>query len=861
MGKRVDQFSFKTILLEIYTDNSASFSNSKKVNIIKLFCDPNDKPDMQNRAVAKIFLRIFDKKHFSLPPNSLDGYSGRDLGNIFNRIIYRGDIKGSDILNTIATYFRKAPIDALQAMKYNLMALFKEQDIEDINVQHPVFRLYSAEAFGNKSAERLVEFVDQNKNDPYLALSILMLISLYPVPSSDSKKADVLESVITKSLLEYKELCKKPRAQSGKTLIYQNRNFIGRQNEMTEIEVLLHDCHKLFIHGIGGIGKTELAKEFAARNKENYTTILFLVFEHSLCETCINERTLKINGISRQHAPNGSLESDHDYFIRKIERLQEISDEHTLIIVDNYDTDYDPDLEFLISGAYTVILTSRIDYSHLGLPVLKLSVLETEHDQKALFQHYYNKELSEDDQIQLELLLKILQGHTLAIELVSKLMSYRHWDFDRMISQLESKGVTSDISGNIPHGFNKPETIYGNIKKIFVLDKLEKEEIQILMNMTLLPLSGFDADEFSVLCGYEDCTQIFNMCNRSWVNYDQHTNHVSLHPLITDVVIQECNVSMNEVETFLNNYGHILEDTWNTYVDEKIKYSEIALTIIRRFPSVSRNRLSLYQGMANLLMLTEYIEISSRLFDDCLNYSCEVFGKKSRETAEFYCNLADNFLSVSNITRSLECIQHSIEIMEEIAPNELRTAYYLKFKVWLLYAIYDDSHRLEIYELLKKCEIILEHTVEPQHPQVGSLFTAYSYYYYYCNDFPQALDYAEKAYDIMINVYGAVQADTLSTLGIKALILSKMPNRIEDAISIITDVIEKQKKIFSPNHQKILLRYERLAIIYFNGGMINKAKETMRNVCRELELKNATNNSFYERAHKQLLEWELLSPA
>ena len=701
--------------------------------------------------------------------------------------------------------------------------------------------------------------IKQFNNDSYLALSILLLISLYPVPPLGSKKTDVLEEVITKSLLEYKNLCTKPIVQSGKPLIYQNRNFIGRQNELQEIEIQLSDCHKLFIQGIGGIGKTELAKEYAARHKEKYTTILFLVFEHSLCETCINERMLRINGISRQHISDGSLESDHDYFIRKIEKLQEISDEHTLIIIDNYDTDYDPDLEFVISGTYSVILTSRIKYSHLGLPVLNVSELEKEHDQKALFQHYYNKEISENEQIKLVSLLKLLQGHTLAIELVSKLMCYRHWDFDEMIAQLKDKGVTSDISGNVPHGFNKPETIYGNIKKIFVLDRLESNEIQILMYMTLLPLSGFDVEEFSKLCGYEDCNMIFNMCNRSWINYDQHTNHVSLHPLISDVVIQECKVSMDSVEVFLNNYCKILEDTWNTYVDEKIKYSEIALTIVRRFPTVCRNYLSLYQGMANLLMLTEYIEISSRLFDDCLNYSCEIYGQKSRETAEFYCNLADNFLSVSNITRSIECIQQSIDIMKEIAPNELRTAYYLKFKVWLLYAIYDESHRAEIYELLNECKSILEKTVNHHHPQVGSLFTAYAYFYYYTNEYIKALEYSEKAYDIMIDVYGAVQADTLSTLGIKALILSKMPNRIEEAISIITDVIEKQKKIFSPNHQKILLRYERLAIIYFNGGMINKAKETLQNVCRELELKNAINSSFYERAHKQLLEWETLS--
>ena len=194
MGKRVNQFSFKTILFQIHVDNNTSFSKKKKINIIKLFSSPDD--NIENRAVAKIFLKIFDENTFSLSPSCLDGISPRDLGNLFNRIIYRGDIKCDDLLKAIATQIQRNPSEALRAIKNNVISLFKEYNVEKITAEHSVFNFISAENFGNKSAENLVEMIKQFNNDSYLALSILLLISLYPVPPLGSKKTDVLEEVI-----------------------------------------------------------------------------------------------------------------------------------------------------------------------------------------------------------------------------------------------------------------------------------------------------------------------------------------------------------------------------------------------------------------------------------------------------------------------------------------------------------------------------------------------------------------------------------------------------------------------------------------------------------------------------------------
>lgn len=55
--------------------------------------------------------------------------------------------------------------------------------------------------------------------------------------------------------------------------------FVARENELTEMRRLLHG-HKsrsaVVLHGLGGIGKTQLAIEYTTRHKEKYTAIFWL---------------------------------------------------------------------------------------------------------------------------------------------------------------------------------------------------------------------------------------------------------------------------------------------------------------------------------------------------------------------------------------------------------------------------------------------------------------------------------------------------------------------------------------------------------------------------------------------------------
>ena len=92
---------------------------------------------------------------------------------------------------------------------------------------------------------------------------------------------------------------------------YHSGCFIGRKQELTEIaERMEREQEVLFLSGMGGIGKTELAKRYAYENRENYRKILFLPFAGSIRETVCGE-DLRINKVVQ-----GEKESDQEYYHR-----------------------------------------------------------------------------------------------------------------------------------------------------------------------------------------------------------------------------------------------------------------------------------------------------------------------------------------------------------------------------------------------------------------------------------------------------------------------------------------------------------------------------------------------------------------
>ena len=66
------------------------------------------------------------------------------------------------------------------------------------------------------------------------------------------------------------------------------RHFLGREEELDELHTLFEENRHIFLYGIAGIGKSELAKAYAKQYRKQYTNILYMEYTGNLYQDIVD---------------------------------------------------------------------------------------------------------------------------------------------------------------------------------------------------------------------------------------------------------------------------------------------------------------------------------------------------------------------------------------------------------------------------------------------------------------------------------------------------------------------------------------------------------------------------------------------
>ena len=141
--------------------------------------------------------------------------------------------------------------------------------------------------------------------------------------------------------------------------------FVGRENLMDEIHSELNSRRVVFLQGLGGIGKSELSKRYYLKYSSEYSTVVFARYEGDLAELIADDLVFKVKGCSRMitHVDGRDVpQSDEEYAKSKIDALKKSCDGRTLIIIDNFDTEWTKEplfKTFTDKAPYKVLITTR----------------------------------------------------------------------------------------------------------------------------------------------------------------------------------------------------------------------------------------------------------------------------------------------------------------------------------------------------------------------------------------------------------------------------------------------------------------------------------------------------------------------
>jgi hypothetical protein len=178
-------------------------------------------------------------------------------------------------------------------------------------------------------------------------------------------------------------------------------HFVGRTEELAAIhKELQHDVSRktVVVHGLGGMGKTQLALAYAQRHKDEYSAVFWV---NSKSEDMLKQGyAIAAKRIYRDHPSLVHLKavtegSDLDEAAEAVKRwLSSAGNNRWLVIYDNYDTPKLPghdepgtfDIRLFLPEANhgAILITTRSSQLQVGRPVAVKKLMDIEHSLEIL---------------------------------------------------------------------------------------------------------------------------------------------------------------------------------------------------------------------------------------------------------------------------------------------------------------------------------------------------------------------------------------------------------------------------------------------------------------------------------------------
>ena len=186
--------------------------------------------------------------------------------------------------------------------------------------------------------------------------------------------------------------------------------FCGRDMELDALHEMLCSQGKVFLQGIAGIGKSELAKAYAKRYSREYTNIIYFTYSGDL------KRDIANLDFADDVDDNETMDARFSRHHRLLRRLRDDS----LLIIDNFNTVTTRGslLDVVLNYHCRIIFTTRSKFDNYASVNLE-DIADTE-TLISLMGCFYSD--AEKQRPVLEQIIQAVHRHTLAVELSARLL-------------------------------------------------------------------------------------------------------------------------------------------------------------------------------------------------------------------------------------------------------------------------------------------------------------------------------------------------------------------------------------------------------------------------------------------------------
>ena len=630
---------------------------------------------------------------------------------------------------------------------------------------------------------------------------------------------------------------------------------IGRENDLAAVRKMLtaqQQC--IVVNGIGGIGKTTLAKYYIAQYKSQYKHIIWLQEKDTAANILLDDSLFlarlgiekDVLALKNANNPNAALELT-------LSKLNELP-KQTLLVADNVHDlhGFQTICNVLNKDIFHLLATSRKQAGNFFFH--KLDHLSPP-DAKDLFIRFCEKKTKGNLAAQNALLenpalariLAKIDYHTLTIEIIAKIYNNsRTLSLESLEQQLAQAVLNTKLSQTAyTHYTQKETTLLETLLAAFDISGLSQQTnaLEILAQWAILPATPIPFAHLIALFGITEenkndfDTALTFLIENAWIQQAKETeDSYACHALIQEAVklqitnrVQNFSKVQTPILTDKFSYAPLIERlSWLFYIKsgdnplEKAIWLPYATSILNQFTeeteilaTLSNNTAEIYIAMGDLPKSLEYGLKSIEIFE-------KILSPDHPDLATSYNNIAETYRAIGDLPKSLEYGLKSMKIWEKILSSDHPDLAQSYNNIAGTYEAMGNLPKSLEYGL--KSMEIREKILSPDHPDLATSYNNIAITYKVIGDLVKSLEYGLKSMEIFEKIHSPDHPDLATSYNNIANTyrdMGDLPKSLEYGLKSMAIM----EKIFSPDHPNLATSYITIAVIYQAMGDFPKSLE------------------------------------
>ena len=668
------------------------------------------------------------------------------------------------------------------------------------------------------------------------------------------------------------------------TVTTSSNYYISRKDKLSEIRQHLENYHIAYLYGIGGIGKSETAREYAEEYRSSYTTIQLSIYSGDLKSLIAGLKIARSKISDDCNQTDNSFEKDIN--IRYGTRLAILSqttmnNESTLLIIDNYNVEPDSDeykrnvevMKDLKKLHIHILFTTRT------LPNDDKTKIDVEEFSKEELRHMFfainPKDKDKEERIaQVDELIETAYRHTLTVDLVAhqtaKIEDYGKKTLSNYIKVLKESGINSGINVvvyNNKDDNGKSDIIFEHIRALFNLTALTEKEKYIMVNACLLPLSGMPVAEFESFIdlenypnsesndGWGEDSTISNLIKGGWIKrINGEVSKITLHPIVSEVTVNELKPEITEdkCKNFCDSMQELADNCENDlkavepYKDLFIKSANLLMK-------------SEDEKTANYLSSVSYVLFNLAYYVDALFYMLKTLVIREEKLPENHPDIASSLNNVGCAYGKLggdkgyeiECeyCLKALAIREKVLPENHPDIATSLNNIGYAYCELGDPK--EALKYLLKALTIREKVLPKNHPDIAESLNNVGSAYGKLGKHDKVFEYKKRALVIWNNELLKNHTECAAPFHHIGVIYGEL-KCYRKQLEYFNKALTIQEKKLSKNHPEIALLYNNISATYMCLRNYDKALPYMLKAASIFEQTVPKNNAQLAKIYSRI---------